>query len=81
MCDDNTKNSGGGRVLFAFYSLCKGLWGNSPDVTKISDGIDSQDSPFQDQESVTQFSSVAINKTGSESHRYENNSDKNNNID
>ena len=75
------KKTGGGRAVFAFYSLCQGLWGNSPDVNTISNGIDPQDSSFQEQESVAPFSSTVIDETGFESHRYGNNSNENDNID
>ena len=43
--------------------------------------IDSQDSPFQEQESVVPFSSTAIDESGSESYIYWNKSDKNDNTD
>lgn len=42
--DDGKK--GVGRIVFAFYSLCQGLWGIMPAVNTISNGIDLQDSPF-----------------------------------
>ena len=66
---DSGKKSGGGHVVFAFYNLCQGLWGINPAVNTISDGTDSQDPPFQEQESVVRFSFTAIDEAGSESHR------------
>lgn len=78
---DSGKRIEGGRVVFAFYNLCQGLWGNSPDVNTVSRGNDSQDLPFQEQESVAPFSSIAIHETGSENLSYGNNSNEEHNID
>ena len=40
---DSGKKSGGGSVVFTFYSLCQSLWGSSPAVNSIPNSIDSQD--------------------------------------
>ena len=40
---DSGKKSGGGCVVFTFYSLCQSLWRSSPAVNSIPNSFDSQD--------------------------------------
>ena len=47
---DAKMKSGGGRVVFVVYDLCKTIWGESPAVTSLQEGIDS--SSQADQENV-----------------------------
>ena len=35
------KKSGGGRIVFTFYTICQNVWGNSPAVTAIGNSVDS----------------------------------------
>lgn len=37
---DSGKKSGGGRIIFTFYDICESIWGGSPAVRSISNGID-----------------------------------------
>ena len=47
---DTKRKSGGGRVVFVFYDVCETIWGGSPAVTSLQEGIDS--SSQADQENV-----------------------------
>ena len=47
---DTKRKSGGCCAVFVFYDLCKTIWGESPDVTSLQEGIDS--SSQVDQENV-----------------------------
>ena len=70
---DSGKKSGGGRVVFANYSICQGLWGSCPAVNTISNGIDSQDAVLTE-EAITPLSSTGIDETSSGNNSNENNS-------
>lgn len=37
---DTGKRSGGGRIIFTYYDICEKIWGGSPAVKSISNGID-----------------------------------------
>ena len=37
---DSGKKRGGGRIIFTFYDICERIWGGSPAVRSISNGID-----------------------------------------
>ena len=50
---DSGKKSGGGRVVFTFYSLCQSLWGSSPAANSIPNSIDSQDDSSHFSSTVT----------------------------
>ena len=60
---DSGKKSGGGRVVFTFYSLCQSLWGSSPAVNSIPNSIDSQDDSSEALESAaSHFSSIVTDE-------------------
>ena len=62
---DSGKKSGGGRVVFTFYSLCQSLWGSSPAVNSIPNSIDSQDDSSEALESAaSHFSSTVTDEIG-----------------
>ena len=62
---DSGKNSGGGSVVFTFYSLCQSLWGSSPAVNSIPNSIDSQDDSSEALESAaSHFSSTVTDEIG-----------------
>ena len=59
------KKSGGGRVVFTFYSLCQSFWGSSPAVNSIPNSIDSQDDSSEVLESAaSHFSSTVTDEIG-----------------
>ena len=62
---DSGKKSGGGSVVFTFYSLCQSLWGSSPAVNSIPNSIDSQDDSSEALESAaSHFSSTVTDEIG-----------------
>ena len=62
---DSGKKSGGGRVVFTFYSLCQSLWGSSPTVNNIPNSIDSQDDSSEALTSAaSHFSSTVTDEIG-----------------
>ena len=62
---DSGKKSGGGSVVFTFYSLCQSLWGSSPAVNSIPNSIDSQDDSLEALESAaSHFSSTVTDEIG-----------------
>ena len=62
---DSGQKSGGGSVVFTFYSLCQSLWGSSPAVNSIPNSIHSQNDSLQALESAaSHFSSTVADKIG-----------------
>ena len=39
--EDHGKKSGGGRIVFTFYTISQNIWGNSPAVTAIGNSVGS----------------------------------------
>ena len=62
---DSGRKSGGGGIVFTFYSLCQSLWGSRPAVNSISKSIDSQgDSSEALESAASHFSSTVTDKIG-----------------
>ena len=67
---DSGRRSGGGRVVLTFFDLCERVWGGSPAVESIDNGIDSsalaehtQDGSTQRQNSISPVPSVTVTQS------------------